>query len=68
MSNSDTWGNYAHKNKRLGWGDTNQADKDWHDQEQRRAEERARQEREWEQQQREATEQRRREDERRRLQ
>ena len=33
MSNSESWGNYAHKNRRLGWGDTDQAAKNWYDQE-----------------------------------
>lgn len=66
MPNSNQWDNYANKNKHLGWGDTNQADRNWHEQERQRAEDQARKEREYEQRQREEADRRRREEEERR--
>ncbi len=66
MANSNTWQNYADRNKRLGWGDSNEADRLWHERERQRAEEMARQQRQHEQRQREEAERRRREEEERR--
>ena len=46
MADSTYWSNYADKNQRAGWSDTNDSDRAWHQREQQRAEERARLERE----------------------
>ena len=59
MADSETWGNYAAKNERLGWGDSNEADRLFHQQEQRKAEDMARKEREYEQRKREEEDRRR---------
>lgn len=52
MDRSEIFDNYAQRNERLGWSDTNQNDRDWHERERQRAEEKARQEREYEARQR----------------
>ena len=64
MADSTDWDNYAAKNRRLGWSDTNTQDRDRHAREQQRAEEQARAAREYEERQR--LERQRREDEERR--
>ena len=64
MADSTDWDNYANKNRRLGWSDTNTQDRDWHAREQQRAEEQARAAREYEERQRQ--ERQRREDAERR--
>lgn len=48
MFNSTDWDNYGDHNRRLGWSDTNDQDRQWHAREQARAEERARSERAYE--------------------
>ena len=48
MADSETWGNYAVKNERLGWGDSNEADRLYHEQQRQKAEDMARKEREYE--------------------
>ena len=60
MYNSDNWSNYAYSNERLAGSDTNEADRQYHEQERQRAEDRARQERDWEEKQRREEEDRRR--------
>ncbi len=45
MSDFNTWNNYAIHNQHMGWGDTNESDRRFHEQEQQRAEARARDER-----------------------
>ena len=45
MCTSQDWSNYANKNERLGWSDTSEADRRYHEQERQRAEDRARDER-----------------------
>ena len=59
MANSETWGNYATKNERLGWGDSTESDRLFHQQEQRKAEDMARKEREHEARKKEEEERRR---------
>ena len=59
MADSNSWNNYAEQNRRLGWSDTNDQDRDWHAQEQQRAAERARQERAHEERQRQEANRRR---------
>jgi hypothetical protein len=59
MADSSAWENYAVKNERLGWGDSNEADRLFHQQEQRKAEDMARKEREYEQRKREEEDRRR---------
>jgi membrane protein involved in colicin uptake len=44
MSDSSTWSNYARHNERMGWSDTSEADRRFHEQERQRAEDRAREE------------------------
>ena len=64
MADSNSWDNYAEKNRRMGWSDTTDQDRDWHAREQQRAEAQARLEREHEERQRQER-QRREEDDRR---
>ena len=59
MADSNYWDNYADKNRRAGWNDTSDKDREWHAREQKRAEEKARQEREQEERRREEEERRR---------
>ena len=60
MSNSKNWSNYAYQNERLAGSDSNEADRLYHEREQQRAEDRARQEREFEEKQRRDEDDRRR--------
>jgi hypothetical protein len=60
MADSEYWNNNADKNKRAGWSDTNDQDREWHQREQQRAEERARLEHEREERRRREEEERRR--------
>jgi hypothetical protein len=60
MPDSEKWEYYANKNKRMSWHDTTQADPEYHEREQKRAEEKARQERDREERRRREEEDRRR--------
>jgi hypothetical protein len=68
MSDFNIWNNYANHNQHMAWGDTNDADRRYHEQERQRAEDRAREERAREERSRRDAEdrQRRADDERRR--
>ena len=59
MADSSAWDNYAVKNEKLGWGDTNEADRLYHEKEKQRAEDMARKEREHEARKKEDDERRR---------
>ena len=48
MANSESWENYGAKNEKLGWSDTSEADRLYHEKERQRAEDMARKEREYE--------------------
>ena len=48
MADSETWENYGAKNEKLEWGDSNEADRLYHEQQRQKAEDMARKEREYE--------------------
>ena len=48
MANSESWENYGAKNEKLGWSDTSESDRLYHEKEKQKAEEMARKEREYE--------------------
>jgi hypothetical protein len=48
MPDSNTWENYGVKNEKLGWGDSTESDRLFHEKERQRAEDMARKEREYE--------------------
>lgn len=59
MDYSKIWAMYGITNERLAGSDTNEVDRQYHEQERQRAEDRARHEREWEDKQRRDAEDRR---------